>query len=305
MKRCPVTRMASPCAFAALQLSLGCCGLLTIASCAPPLADEPWRIAEPRILAVVAEPPDVEPGHSVRLEAVIGSPDGPLDGAELKWLRCEGPPPFGDERPLSQSCLDRLADAPVGSMSVEVAIPPDACAVFGPDVAKTGERPRDADATGGYFQPVAVGLGASAAVAFVRLRCQPAGVDAATAQAFRSDSRANTNPSCALEGTVAGQRADWSALPAGAELELRADWTASPEEEALWVDPSTFELTTGLERYGVSWFVTQGTLDRARSSTGQGRWRLPSAPGEAVVWAVLRDSRGGVGVAVRRARWSD
>lgn len=274
-------------------------------ACAPPLVDEPWLVTEPRVVAVLAEPPEVEPGRTVSLRAVIATPTGPREDAGVRWARCAAPPPFSQNESTPLSCLTALGTAPEAPSAIEVGIPADACAVFGPDVTQAGVRPRDADATGGSFQPIGVALGGASAFAFVRLRCRPAGVDAVVAEAFRLSYRVNLNPSLELRATVEGEAVPWDELPAGKDVDLAADWSATPEESFAIIDPERHTLETSVERYDVTWAVTAGALESARSSTGRGRWRLPSTPGEGTLWATLRDSRGGAAVVVVPARWAD
>ena len=278
--------------------------LFSMLACAQPLVDEPWRITAPRVIGVVVEPAEIDPGGSVSLRAVVAAPGGPVDDAQLRWARCDEQRPFSQNEAITLTCLERVSTAEFGSTAAQVAIPANACAVFGPDVARAGDRPRDPDATGGYYQPVGLELEGQRSFVFVRLRCDPANVSYATAQAFRLAAKPNTNPSFSLTARVNGEAIDWSSLPSGAEIELGADWSASPEEAFPYVDPSTFELRTQVERYDVSWFVTEGAVGHARSSVGQGRWALPSTRGEATLWAVLRDNRGGSAVVTTHARWA-
>lgn len=277
--------------------------LLLLLGCAPPLADEPWRVTQRRVVAVLAEPPDAQPGSTVLLRAIIASPEGPVETAEVRWLRCDEQTPFSQNESTGLSCLAHLATAPAGATTTQVTIPSSACSVFGPDVATASARPRDPDATGGYYQPIGVELDGRGSFAFERLRCNPANVTSQIAQDFRRADRPNTNPVFSLLPLVGGEPVDLSELSPGAEVQLVADWSASPEESFPAIDPSTLGLTTLVEHYDVSWLVTQGKLDRSRSSTGQGHWTLPSTPGEGTVWAVLRDSRGGAAVVIRHARW--
>jgi hypothetical protein len=123
------------------------------------------------------------------------------------------------------------------------------------------------------------------------------------AQAYARAARPNVNPSFTLLALADGVEVPFDALPAGAEVELRADWSSSPEETFVLIDGLSRELSEQTERYDVSWFVTGGALTTARSSAGVGRWRLPAEVGQGAVWAVLRDSRGGVAVTSASVRW--
>jgi len=277
--------------------------MLPLIGCSPSLVDEPWLVSQRRVVAVIAEPPEVTQGSAVRLRAVIASPDGPLEDADVRWARCDEQTPFSQNESTNLSCLALLTSTPAGTASVQVTIPDRACAVFGPDVATATARPRDPDATGGYYQPIGLELDGQRSFAFERLRCDPANITNQTAQAFRQTYTPNTNPTFTLMAFLDGRRADWNALEAGRDVRLVADWSASPEESFPSIDRSTLELVTLIERYDVSWFVSVGHLDRARSSTGQASWTLPTGSGEGTVWAVLRDSRGGAAVVAQAVSW--
>ncbi len=277
--------------------------LLAAAACAPPVVDEPWLIDAARVLAVTVEPPEAPPGARISLRAFVAAPGGQLDSAELHWAPCEQPRPFSQNESVNPACIGRLADAPGAGLTTVVALAIDVCARFGPDAPSEGVRPRDADATGGFYQPVGVRLDDAASFAFVRLWCRPAGISLDLAQAWARAARPNTTPTFTLLAAIAGHPARFEALPAGAAIDLFADWSSSPEELYVLVAPGSGTLQTATERYDVSWFVTTGTITSARSSSGTGRWQLPAEPGEGTLWAVLRDDRGGVAVRATSARW--
>lgn len=291
---------------AASMLVVAVHGVVALAGCAPAMVDEPWRVTAPRVVAVVAEPAEVRPGARVVLEAVIAAPRSAIADAEVRWVRwvrCEAPVPFSQNEAGDGACHAALGDAVSQAPRTTLEIPADVCAVFGADVASAATRPRDPDATGGFYQPVAVGLGEARSTAFVRLGCRPGGLGAEAARAFEAQARPNRNPSFTLGGSVDGVSVAWLELPAGGAVDLFADWSAAPEESFPSVELSTGRLASQLERYDVTWLVTDGWLDGARSSSGRGRWRLPTLPGEGTLWAVLRDTRGGASVAEVAARW--
>jgi hypothetical protein len=273
-------------------------------ACAAPFDDQPWLVTAPRLLAITVEPPEAPPGARVTLTAVVADPGGAVVDAGLRWARCDLPRAFSANQAVNPECLAVVTAAPRSGLATELALPPDDCSRFGPDAPSAGVRPRDPDATGGYFHPVGVALdGDAVAFAFVRLACRPAGVPFDVAQAYAAAARPNTSPRVTVRASVAGAAADLEALPAGAEVALAADWSATPEETFPLLDPLTRELTFAVEVYDVAWFVTDGRLDRARGASGTDLWRLPLEPGQAWLWVVVRDSRGGVGVTLARARW--
>lgn len=257
--------------------------------CEPALVDRTSLIDSPRIIAVIAEPPEAAPGAMVQLRAVIAG----ASGAAPRWAACNLPRPFSQNQAVDSDCVSALSSATATGETFTFAVLPNVCRVFGPDAPSGGVRPRDPDATGGYYQPVGVELDAPV-FAFERLSCSPAGVSFDVAQAYRQQARPNLNPSFQLTT---------DAPKAGAAIEVRADWSAAPEERFVMIDPVSAQLVTATERYDVTWFVTAGELDSARSSSGTTRWTLPSQPGEGTLWAVLRDSRGGVAVQSLMLSW--
>jgi len=94
----------------------------------------------------------------------------------------------------------------------------------------------------------------------------------------------------------------------GETLTLRASWAACPEaqpctgaEDFVYYDLLTRSLLPRRESMHVSWFATVGEFhdDRTgraeddRLATADDTWTAPRAPGDVVMWVVLRDSRGG------------
>lgn len=75
------------------------------------------------------------------------------------------------------------------------------------------------------------------------------------------------------------------------------------QERYLDYDRQRGELRVRTEALRVAWYATTGNYDDARTgvadderaSSSKNGWTAPAAAGPAVIWAVLRDSRGGVG----------
>lgn len=277
--------------------------LLACASCAPSLVDEPWRVEAPKVIAVVASPPEARPGETVRVRAVVASPDGPVDGAEIAWSLCTEPRPLTENGSVASKCLGPLPVVATGP-AADLALPREACALFGPDTPPGEFRPRDPDATGGYFQPFRLGLGDAGAFGFERLRCNPAGVSNDVAREFVASYRPNANPVIGSLSAIAdGREVAFERLPAGGGVALTLRWTPESEEPFLVVDLQALSLASARETLQVSWFVTAGRLETARTAGDEGssssvRWDVAAEAGRGWIWAVLRDSRGGVAVAV-------
>jgi hypothetical protein len=166
---------------------------------------------------------------------------------------------------------------------------------FGPDVPPGGFRPRDADPTGGYYQPVlADEPGTALAFGFTRITCNLANAAGDVAHDYQTMYVANQNPTLlpfALPDVAAGDT-----------VTLTAAWPPDAAEGYLYYDPESQALVYRREAMRVSWFATGGELAVDASAVAEGdeatsvstTWRAPATPGTATVWFVLRDSRGGV-----------
>lgn len=264
-------------------------------SCRPDLGDPDSLVTRQRVLAIVAEPPDGPPGGVVAYRAVVAGPGGPVLDAPLSWGFCASPKPLTENNAVSTACLSHAR--PIDD-AARATTPLDACRLFGPDPPPGGLRPRDPDATGGYFQPVRATLGADVALRLQRVSCGLPSAPLDVAVRFVNSYAANHNP------TPSGVEVVGAATP-GATVELRVGWQASDEETYVAYDPASRELVERLEVLAVSWFVTAGELDEEVTGAASGqhvtaaRWRAPDEAGTVWVWAVLRDDRGGVAVASR------
>jgi hypothetical protein len=291
--------------------------LLLLAGCKPDLGSPPSLVTEPRIIAVRQEPPEVAPGASVVAEVFAVAPGGRVipaaDGAV--WDLCVAPKPPSENNVVSHDCATGSGLQPAGSgPMVMLTIPPTACALHGPDTPPTraGEpplRPRDADVTGGYYQPVSVRLPASGDQAFAleRLRCNLPGVSADVAQDFSKRYVANRNPTIAAL-TVDGKPVEGTApaaVAAGARATFTLSWPPGAREPFPLFDVARRELVDHVEELTASWFVTAGAIEHDRTGRGEAEpettvtnvWTAPLTPGLVRLWVVLRDNRGGSAVA--------
>jgi hypothetical protein len=277
-------------------------GFAALAGCQDGFDRRPEVIDRPRILAVVAEPPERRPGEASLLRAVVAAPGGELDGA-LDWSLCRAPRPLADGAPVAQACLDDddgrlpLARAPVAD-TVVAAVPLDACAVFGsepppPTGDQPARRPVDPDPTGGHYQPVRVATvddEPALAIGFVRIRCALAGAPAELARRHAAEYPDNQNPVIAAASGPASVRP-------GASVELSVVLSPGAAEPYLVYDPRAVALVERTEELAVSVHADGGELAAAGSPvTGEiarVRWRAPREPGAAQVWFVVRDDRGG------------
>jgi hypothetical protein len=250
-------------------------------------------IDQPRVLAVVADPAEARPGALVRYTAVIASPDGPVAAAP-RWAFCVAPKPPTEDNAVSDRCLDDASVISLGTQpAVTAALPSDGCLNFGPETPPGNFRPRDADATGGYYQPIRIDLDDLRAFGLSRITCKLATAPSAVAHAYDLSYVANQSPTL-----------DPLAVPsvaAGTDVMLTASWPAEAAETYLSYEPLSQTLVTRREAMRLSWFATGGTLAADASAVAEADpattvstiWHTPAA-GTAYVWLVLRDSRGGI-----------
>lgn len=302
---------------------------LLLLSCVPEVGLPPSRVVAPRVIAVQAEPPELAPGERVRLRLWVATPSGPATAATLadaSWDFCRAPKPPSEDNFVSPRCLqDPTARLPIAATGpeVEAEVPAEACAWHGPQAPPSapGEpspRPRDADASSGYYQPLRVvtALVAQPTIAAVRIQCGLATAPPETAAAYRADYRPNQSPllprlaiDLADDATGAGLGEAPSpgpiVVPVARELHLSLQLPLGSAEDYLRFDLATQALQSDREVLRVSWFATAGALaesvsavtDRGSAGLLAGTLFQPgSQAGPAWLWAVLRDSRGAVAV---------
>jgi hypothetical protein len=268
--------------------------LLVIAGCEPALDQRLDVVTEPRVLAIVSEPPEVLPGATVAVTALIADPTGTLAEAPA-WSLCDAPKPPTEDNAVADGCVQDEV-TPIADPAM-TAIPMDACETYGPDVETAGFRPRDPDSTGGYYQPVRAQLpDVDLAFGFTRITCDLANAPGDLSHQYQIEYVANANP--ILEPPVLD--VDPTAIAAGADVAITASWPSV--ESYLYYDPVTETLVTRRESMRLSWFTTAGEFpvdasavdeaDPAQSVTTT--WHAPATPGTAWLWLVLRDSRGGL-----------
>ncbi len=276
-------------------LALVVCGLT---ACDASLDQRLAIVREPRVIAVIAEPAEAKPGAQVTYTAVVASPDGPLAGSP-SWAFCTAPKPPTQDNAVSDDCLTDDALIDLGAApSVTAALPAAGCLLFGPDTAPGGFRPRDADPTGGYYQPVRAVLDELVAFGLSRITCKLPTAPPLVAHDYDVRYTANTNPT--LDPLVL------DAVPADRDVTLTASWPADAVESFLYYDPVAQALVIRREAMRVSWFATGGALAVDASAVAEDReetrvtttWHTPAA-GPAWLWLVLRDSRGGIATQTR------
>src|SRR5262245_60451121 len=103
---------------------------MALAGCSPAFHDDPPLITSPRVLAVIADPPEVRPCGDVTVHAVAAG----RDISEASYAFCTPPATVGDPRPVASDCIDEPG-IPLDGNGADATgtVPADACARFGPD----------------------------------------------------------------------------------------------------------------------------------------------------------------------------
>lgn len=218
--------------------------------CVPDLDTDESSVQAPRVLAVVAQPAEAKAGSTVSYSALLVDQNGPREQGVLAWFYCMAQKPLAELGPVDPECLQ--AGSPqltrIGrGQAVQGAIPTAACALFGPNIPQPEEgqepgRPVDPDDTGGFKQPVMLGLNAGDGDQLVlfeqRISCDLPGVSAQVAAQYRLRYHANENPEL-RDLLVVRANGDEQRLSAGEELEvtrgekldLLVRWPACPESD--------------------------------------------------------------------------
>jgi hypothetical protein len=249
---------------------------LVAAGCDEELA-RPEIVANLRVLAIRAEPPEARPGAEVTLEGLVVTPDESSE-VERLWLACVAAPGAG-----VPSCVEGASGLPACDASPEARL----CLLGG-------------GATARYRVPE------------VALAGRPPGQDGQVLVGLIAAERARGGVTGCLEAFVARGEVPDPCRVAVKRLTVLASErapNANPRIERLHVAgaallvelaPGAAEATPdGPEPLFFSWFVTAGELDAFRTDLDGGDeglsnlWTPPDVPGRVVV--VVRDGRGGEG----------
>jgi len=267
--------------------------LLLLTACDSALDQRLAIIDEPRVLAVIAEPAEAKPRAMVTYTIVSASPDGALTTPPT-WAYCTSPKPPTEDNAVPVPCVAGEAVVELGTgPQVTGTLPADGCLNYGPDTPPGGFRPRDADASGGYYQPVRAELEGLLAFGLSRITCKLPTAPAEAARQYDLEYLANANPIL--------DPIELAIVPADTDVILTATWPASSAETYLVFDTSAQQLIDRRESLRVSWFATGGALavdatlvdENDPATTASTTWHTPAA-GPAFVWFVVRDSRGGI-----------
>lgn len=289
------------------------------AACSPIDFEEPWEVQKLRVLAVVAEPPELGPGETTEIRAFSASP---REDATFSWrwevcLLTGGPETSFACEPTGDAELDgwlaSLGEGAEGDLfTLENPLPAEVLDAFCDEL-----RAQRAELC-------TLGLPVTLRATVTEEATGETLITTRRMVLLRSDvaerEDRNVNPSLReltfgeidLEHNVVvevplPERGEWIDL----ELEI-------PDDAAqMYADPDSGE--ERMEELRVSWFVSGGELERGqtffRASVTDGfaelkanRWRSHGdrlmTEGERLrIWAVIRDNRGGVAILERSLRW--
>jgi hypothetical protein len=270
--------------------------LLLAAGCASDLGPPDFLVDRPRVIAVQSVPPEVAPGASANFRLLAVGPSGPLDGSGAGWALCTAPLPLTETGTVASSCEGSLPQIALGP-APSIATSSDACGLFGSVPSSVARRPRNPDATGGYFQPVRVQVSGATAFAQERLLCPLTQASLSVSLDFQRRYTPNQNPVItAFSGSTE--------VSAGQQVALTVSWDQGSVETYPVFDPAHLQLVDTAEVMTVSWYATAGTLLQDRTSatglSATNTWIAPSS-GTVFLWAVLHDSRGGLDMASLQA----
>ncbi len=266
---------------------------LLIASCAGPAFDEPSLVRGPRVLAVIAEPPEIAPGQAIQLRELTALAPGAsvewsLDASPAALAAAAGQTLFEVREPivlpdgriepeLTQAAIEELltlvSDAPPGTPEHVVRFVYEEVGL----VLQVQFVVRDRG-------------GAILAEGWKRIGLSPRGA-------------LTTNPPPPRfrvgERWASGRLGDpATCAPEAAPLEARAGETIvlAPDPDESWLERyPALDLDgraiEGAENAYYSWFATAGDFQFAvtRAPERDVEWTAPAAPGDVTLWLVVRD----------------
>jgi hypothetical protein len=258
------------------------------------------RVNGPRILAVLAEPPEAAPGEPVHLRALFVDGTGPRTAASVRWALCQTPRSLRENTSVSAACAER-DERPLSAHELELdaLIPRDACARFGSETA-LGERPLDPDHSGGYYQPLRLSVDdLPTAIVRQRIVCPLANAPIDVTQRFNQRYTPNRAPAIAALRAVHGaEELSFEALPAHSALELQLTFAEDARETYPLYDALHGQLDSARERLEVRWYVTRGALahasDAPSGETAENVLSTQATGSKSWLWLIVRDDRGGV-----------
>jgi hypothetical protein len=279
---------------------------IVLAACTPKMGNPASLITDERIIGVRGAPAEAGPSDTVEYTSLVASPSGTVNEQLLIWSLCKLRKPIAENTPVSQACLTEDLPASAQGAQASIRTPSATCVSFGPLAPPSSSgtlRPTDPDATGGYYQPIRLDLGAQQAIFRERIHCDLAGASLLMSQEFRASYTLNQNPTIvSLSALVGDEPVSLDALPAGQRIRLVANWSPDSAETFPVFDPISQTLADQREALWLSWFVTAGAFDDSTTgrteddptTSSENAWQSPGVAGTVFLWLVLHDSRGGI-----------
>lgn len=293
-----------------LLAALGLMGLGCIES-----LDREELVAGPRVLAVLVDRPEVNPGQTVTARVFLAGHQGT---ARYRWTWCfanEGArfqspvSDFGGNNP-EQGCFDRDAGPLFNLGTGESAVLP-----IPPDVITNALAALERGAAQGTGIPASLLAVLARDIGLVVGFGVTVEVDGRVIQAYKrvvvsSNPMPNRNPP-PPRLQVAGRWVRGTAeaptrctpeegtgplrLRRGTEAALVPDPNEAPWLESYRVLTATGQLEDREEQGYYNWYVSGGSLARqgTRSPVRDNVWRVPSLPGAHALWVFVRDGHGG------------
>jgi hypothetical protein len=288
-----------------------------VTSCAPPF-ESPALVSRPRVLAVIATEPTVEPGARVSLEPIVG---GAATAGTFRWTLCVRPELASSGLPLSSFGAFESERGCETDGALALADPIEARApVFTVPAGLLEDERALRVAFGANLSPLALrsladraGVSLVATVQWI--------VDGATVTAFKrvlvKRGERNTNPP-PPRVRIAGRtllardgRADEQCEFADGAGPLRVAQGArvflEPDTDESWIEDFTFvdasgQLVSTQEQAFRNWFSTAGQWEfgRPRAPDVNPTWVAPKVAGPATLWLIVRDGHGGTSA----CRWT-
>jgi hypothetical protein len=217
-----------------------------------------------RLLGVRAEPPELRPGGSAELTALVADPKGGGREVSILWARCDPPGVLTD----LLACQKPEYLTPLGSgLDLRVQAPA--------DYLTTG--PRGSVEERILFLVLLVQAGNESIAAFKQVNV--------TSQ----DRPLNQNPKLSgVRATLPESDAAIQEAAPGATVRFIGSWEPASAEDYLK------DGETKKEEMSLDWFATAGSWDRnATVDDPQNLWTAPTDRQTVQFWLVLRDGRNG------------
>lgn len=293
--------------------------VLLATGCIAPL-DSPTIVKTPRILAIVAEPPEAAPGADFAFRAMISVPENVPRPLSLRWYRCLSP-----GRILSEAGLFVRLPSEIEAMfpcpDPVVLDPAEPFVVPGAESQRIVELIEAAASVGSFDTAVLEQILATAGLPFVvDVEVLDANgvvvVSGYKRAAFTTRASPTTNPPRPVfviderwaivgsdDGSFACRSLDGTAPSLEPDVNVVIDPRFEPGEDGAetWLETfPIYDYTGGVrearENAYYSWFATAGAFSAAitRPPDRQVIWRTPAEPGPATLWLVVRDGHLGV-----------